>query len=163
MIQHLGILIALLFSFATVARADGEVKIDVKLKPAGTFQAVTKKIKGFAHKTDDGIAAENVLVDLRTLSTGINLRDEHLKKHLDVEKYPIAKLTKASGIGGKGKGTMAIKGQNQDVEGTYKVSGRTLEAKFKMKLSDLKITGVRYMSVGVADEVMVTVTLPIKD
>ena len=109
----------------------------------------------------DGVKAENILVDLRKLSTGISLRDEHTKKYLQVDKYPIAQLKKASGHDGKGTGTIYIKGQNQDVSGTYAVHGKMLEAKFKMKLSDLNITGVRYMGAGVADEVTVTVAVPI--
>jgi hypothetical protein len=154
--------IIVVVSSASIAWGEGHVAIDVQIKPAGTFRAETKKIKGSAYKTDDGVAAENVLVDLRTLATGISLRDKHLKNHLDVETFPIAQLKKASGSGGQGQGTIYIKGQNQEVHGTYKINGKRLEAKFKMKLSDLKITGVRYMGAGVADEVTVTVDLPLE-
>ena len=160
--KRLSCLIALFVFMTPAARAEGShVYVDVQIKPAGTFRAEINKVKGSAHKTDDGVKAENILVDLRKLSTGISLRDEHTKKYLQVDKYPIAQLKKASGHDGKGTGTIYIKGQNQDVSGTYAVHGKMLEAKFKMKLSDLNITGVRYMGAGVADEVTVTVAVPI--
>jgi hypothetical protein len=91
------------------------------------------------------------------LDTGIALRDKHMKKYLEVDTYPIAQLTAAAGENGTGSGTLNIKGQHQKIE------GKNLQAKFKLNLSDLKITGIRYMGAGVADDVTVTITLPIGD
>ncbi|MBY0386079.1 YceI family protein [bacterium] len=152
--------IVLLLSGSVFAQS---LEIDVKLSPAGSFKAETKKIKGFAKVSGDGVSAENVLVDLRSLSTGIGLRDKHLKERLDVEKHPVAKLIKAEGKSGKGTATIELKGQKKDVAGTYQVKGKNLQAEFKMKMSDLGINDVRYMGVGAKDEVTVTIVLPVKD
>ena len=138
------------------------LEIDVKLSPAGSFQAVTKKIKGVAQVSGGQAKAEGVLVDLKSLSTGISLRDKHLKDRLNVEKFPVAKLIKAEGKGGKGTATLEIKGQKRDVSGTYEVKDGKLRAQFKMKMSDLGINDVRYMGVGAKDEVTVSIELPIK-
>lgn len=136
---------------------------DVKLSPAGSFKATTSKVEGFAYKTaDGGVAADNVKIDLRTITTGVSLRDTHTKKHLMVEKYPEAKLVKAAGKDGKGTATIDIRGKKQDVSGTYEVAGETLKATFPMNLTDLDIKDVRYMGVGVKDLVNVTVELPLK-
>ncbi len=139
------------------------LEIDVRLSPAGSFKAVTKKVKGAAKVTGGQATADEVLVDLRALSTGIGLRDKHLKDRLLVDKHPIAKLVKAQGQGGKGTATLEIKGQKQEVKGTYEVKGKNLHAEFKMKMSDLGINDVRYMGIGAKDEVTVSVVLPLKE
>ncbi|MBX3020230.1 MAG: YceI family protein [Bdellovibrionales bacterium] len=140
------------------------VEIDVTLSPAGSYKATTKKVTGSAWKTaDGGVAAENVAIDMRTLSTGIGLRDKHTKEHLMVGKFPQAKLVKASGKDGKGTATIEIKGMKVDVAGTYKVDGNTLHAEFPMQLSNLEIKDVRYMGVGVKDTVKVHLEIPLTD
>lgn len=157
-----GIFFILLLFLGPSCFADSNLSISVKLKPAGSFKVVANKIKGFATKNSEGVSAENVLVDLRSLSSGISLRDKHVKERLEVEKYPIAKLLKASGQGGSGTAQIEIKGQKQEISGTYKIKGATLVAQFKMKMSSLGITNVRHMGIGAADEVIVTIQLPVK-
>jgi hypothetical protein len=137
------------------------VQIDVALSPAGSFKAETRKVTGSAHRTADGIEAEGVVIDMKSLTTGISLRDKHTKEHLLVDKYPQAKLVKATGRNGKGKATIEVRGKTQEVAGTYTIEGNMLKAEFPMKLSDLDIQGVRYMAVGVKDEVKVHIELPL--
>lgn len=141
----------------------GSLQIDVALSPAGSFKAETQKVNGTAYRTADGIAAKDVTVDLKSLSTGIALRDKHTKERLQVEKFPQAKLIKASGKDGKGTATIEVSGKIKEVAGTYKIDGHTLKAEFPMKLSDLAITGVRYMAVGVKDDVKVHIDLPLSE
>ncbi len=139
------------------------LQIDIGLSPAGSFKAETKKVSGTAHRTADGIEAENVVIDMKSLTTGITLRDKHTKEHLRVEKFPQAKLIKASGKDGKGTATLEVSGKKTEVTGTYVVEGNTLKAEFPMKLTDLDIKGVRYMAVGVKDEVKVRIELPLSE
>ncbi len=148
-------------AYSSLAFAN-QVAVDVVLSPAGSFKARTSKVSGIAYKTADGVAAENVVIDATTLETGVALRDKHLKEHLLTQKYPQIKLLKAIGKNGQGKGEVEIMGKKQPVNGTYKIDGEMLKAQFKMKLTDLEIKGVRYMGVGVKDEVNVSVDLPIK-
>lgn len=154
-----GLLVGFLFSINAFAN---QVAVDVKLSPAGSFKAETSKVTGSAKKTADGVLAENVVVDVQSLKTGIELRDKHLKDYLKGKEYPQIKLIKATGKGGKGKGVMEIMGMKKEVDGTYEVAGSDLKAQFKMKLSELKITGVKYMGIGVKDEVVIKVNLPLK-
>lgn len=147
-----------------MALADSNAAVEVVLNPAGSFRGETKKVTGFAYKTSDGgVAAENVQVDLRSLATGIGLRDTHTKKRLETGKYPYAKLIKATGKGGVGKALVEIKGIKREVTGTYKIVGNELQAEFPMQLKDLKITDVNYMGVGVENEVKLHVNIPIKE
>lgn len=156
------VLLVSLFVTST-AFGEGEVLVDVVLSPAGSFQAKTKAVKGYAVKNGDTIEAKNVIVDLKSLSTGIGLRDTHAKKRLMTDKYPVAKLINAKGSKGVGKALIEIKGKKRLVEGTYKIVGKQLHAEFPMKLSELEINDVRYMTVGVKDEVKLKVVLPIQD
>lgn len=156
--------IFLLISFFLFQSAYAEsLEIDVKLSPAGSFKATTNKVKGFAKKEGDRVTASDVEVDLKSLTTGIGLRDKHLKERLKANEHPIAKLIKAEGQSGKGKATIEIRGQKKDVSGTYEIKGKNLEAQFKMKMSELGITDTRYMGVGAKDEVVVSIVVPIKD
>lgn len=147
-------------AFSTSALAN-KVTVDVKLSPAGSFKGENTSVTGTATKTADGVMAENVVIDAAAFKTGIALRDDHLKKRLQNDKFPQIKLLKAVGKGGKGKARIEIMGMTKDYAGSYSVDGSTLKADFPVKLSELKITDVRYMGVGVKDEVVIHVELPI--
>lgn len=137
-------------------------EVDVSLTPAGDFVAKTSDIKGSVKQKGDSVMAENVVVSLKNLKTGISLRDKHARdKYLEVNKYPTMTLVKAIGKNGKGKGRIRYRGVQKDVTGTYKINGNKLDAEFPLKLSDFKINGIKYMGVGVDDVVKVRVSLPI--
>lgn len=153
----------LTFLISSVAFAETSAVIDVTLSPAGSYKAVSKKVTGSAVKTPDGgVKADNITVDVTSITTGIALRDKHTKEHLKASEFPQAKLLNASGKDGKGKATVEIMGQKKDVTGTYEIKGGELLAKFDVVLSDLGIKGVKYMGVGVKDKVTVNVTVPLK-
>ncbi len=158
-------LVLVIFSTLVLSiEAYSEVKIDVKLNPAGSFVAETKKIRGYAYKTKTGVAAENVEVDVNSITTGMSLRDKHLKERLDSKKFPKAKLIKAVGKNGSGKAKIEIKGIQKIYSGKYTVDGENLKASFEIDLEkDLNIKDVSYMSVGVNDKIVVNITLPLKN
>lgn len=153
------ICMALFLPFAANAQ---QAMVDVSLRPAGSFKVKANDIKGVAQKKADHIEAHNVIVNLRNIQTGISLRDEHTKKHLETEKYPEAVLVSAEGKDGKGEGVLRIKGIEHKIQGTYEVQGSNLIARFGIKLSDYKIDGIKYMGVGVSDDVKMEVKLPLE-
>jgi hypothetical protein len=108
------------------------------------------------------VEAKGVVIDMRSITTGISLRDKHTKEHLMVDKYPQARLIRAIGKDGKGKAQIEVKGIKTVVSGTYAINGDELVAHFPMTLSSVDIKNVKYMGVGVKDEVMVNITLPLK-
>jgi polyisoprenoid-binding protein YceI len=144
------------FSLAQTATAD------IKLRPAGSFKVTSKEVKGFAVKKGDGYEAQNIVVGLKNVETGISLRDQHTRKHLEVEKYPEAVLVSAKGQAGKGEGVIKIHGIEKKISGSYKIENEKMQASFPIKLSDFGLTGIKYMGVGVDDEAVVNVSLPIK-
>lgn len=153
-----------IFFFSLSTWADSpKLEVDVALSPAGSFKAETNQVKGEAVQKGGKVAARGISVDLRTIETGISLRDKHLKERLMVDKYPEALLVQAIGENGKGKAQLKLKGMQLTVNGTYSISDKFLTAKFKIHLPDLKIQDVRYMGVGVEDDVTVSITVPIKD
>lgn len=152
-------LLVTLFSLSALAQS---ATVDVTLRPAGSFKGTTNEITGFATQKGDTVEAKDIKVSLKNLKTGIKLRDEHTGKYLEVDKHPEAVLVSATGKGGKGEGTIRIKGIEKKISGTYKIEGSNLIAQFPIKFSDFKITGVKYMGVGVDDDGVVNVTVPVK-
>ncbi len=155
--------LSVLLSFE-LAYAEGEVVVDVTLTPAGDFKAKTHDIQGEVELGEGGsVKAENIVVSLKNLKTGISLRDKHAReKYLEVEKFPEAILVRGVGKDGKGEGILKIKGVEKPVRGTYRIEGDFVQADFQIKLSDYGITGIRYMGIGVKDDVKIHVKVPLK-
>ena len=150
---------AILFSINSFAQ---QAVVDISLRPAGSFKVKSTEVKGFAVQKPDHVEAQNIIVNLKNVETGITLRDTHTKKHLEVDKFPEAVLLKAEGRNGKGTGVIKIRGIEKPIAGTYEIQGSNLNAHFALKLSDFKIEGIKYMGVGVADDVQLNVTVPLK-
>lgn len=148
-------------SLSLTAKAQSVV-VDVTLNPMGDFKAKTNDVSGFATLSGDEIKAENIVVKLKSLKTGVELRDKHTQKYLETEKFPEAVLVSAKGKNGKGTGKIKIRGVEKEIAGDYKVSGKKMQAKFKLNLADFNITDINYMGVGVEDEVALIVVVPIK-
>lgn len=136
--------------------------VDVVLNPMGDFKGKTSEVKGFAMMKGDEVNASNIVVNLKNLKTGVDLRDKHTQKYLQTEKHPEAILLSAQGKDGKGTGKIKIKGIEKDIAGTYKVDGKFLNAKFKLNLPDFEIKDINYMGVGVEDEVTIEVSVPLQ-
>ncbi len=102
-------------------------------------------------------------MQLKNLRTGIELRDTHTKKNLEVEKYPEAIIVSATGKAGKGEALIRIKDVEKKIDGTYAVAGGTLTAQFKLNYQDFKIAKAKYMGVGAKDTIQLTVIIPIKN
>lgn len=156
------ILLASVLSFSQMLRAETGASFDVTMHPMGDFVGKVSEVTGFAVLDGKKVSAENVKVKLSGLKTGMETRDGHAKKYLEVEKFPEAILVKAHGENGKGSGVLKIHGIENKIEGTYKIEGSELIADWHIKLSEYGITGIRYKNLGVDDEVVVHVTLPVQ-
>ncbi|GIL17942.1 MAG: hypothetical protein FMNOHCHN_03604 [Ignavibacteriaceae bacterium] len=149
-------------------------------KPTVQFVAVGKpsmlKIKG---KTDqmqgaihlDGQTIKGQLsVPLLTLDTGIDTRDEHMKKkYLETDKYPNAVLKidqmtlPANSLSGQKneavpfQGTLELHGVVKPVSGVMSFQGQdnriSVSAKYQVKLTDHQIDIPSYLGIKVADVV----------
>ncbi len=155
----------LLFSLGAIAQQKN-VKVFVTLFPAGDFVANTGDVKGSAQLVGPNeVKASNIVVNLNSLKTGIELRDDHAKnKYLDVKQHPEAVLVSAEGKNGTGSGVLKIRGKESKVQGTYVLTNgnKFMTAKFKTKLSSYGINEVSYKGIGAEDDINIEVTVPIE-
>jgi polyisoprenoid-binding protein YceI len=155
----------------------GRVRVTCPLTIGGSFEAKTVALSGSltpsaSHPPSyDG----SLVVDLRTIDTGISLRNDHLReKYLEVDKapgYDKATLSEVDLKGlnpdapaGKGSftGSLMLHGTKRTVTGPVEIrtsgAGFLVKAAFPVALSDYNIPEPRYLGVGVKNQVMVEVT-----
>jgi len=156
---------------------EGEVSVKCPMTVGGSFDATTSALTGMLTTSTarpsgfDGSLA----VDLRTIDTGIALRNDHLKeKYLEIDKgagYEQAVLSdvvlqglNADAPTGKGSftGSLMLHGVKKTVTGPAEIrqagTGWRVRASFPVNLPDYNIDKPRYLGVGVKDTVQVSVT-----
>ena len=158
--------------------ARGDVRVLCPLTVGGSFEARTSSLTAtLALTTPRPVAlAGEVAVDLRTLDTGISMRNGHMRdNYLEVGKgagFETAVLSDirlpdgdAATLSGRTRfsGTLLLHGTRRAVAGDADVrrDGSTvkIDAAFTVRLEDYAIAPPRYLGVGVKDEVMVKVSL----
>jgi polyisoprenoid-binding protein YceI len=178
--------IVLTFACATVAAAEtwrpqeSDVRVSCPLSIGGSFDARTSALSGsVTAETSGSLTLEgSFAVDLRTLDTGIALRNQHLREtYLEVGKgvgYDTATLSNIGFKGldpgrpeGKGSftGSLTLHGVTKTVTGAVDVQpsprGLRVTAAFPVNLSDYSIPEPRYLGIGVKNTVHVEVVFAI--
>lgn len=175
-----GISFALVITVAAAGSwrvTQGAISVKCPMTIGGSFDAKTTALSGTltssaAHPSAlDGSLA----VDLRTIDTGISLRNDHLREqYLEVDKgagYDKAVLSEVALNGlnpeapeGKGSfsGSLMLHGVKKTVSGPAEVrkagAGLRVKASFPVNLPDYNIPEPRYLGVGVRNTVQVEVT-----
>lgn len=115
----------------------------------------------------DGKASGSCEADLSKLTTGMDLRDDHMKnKYLETGKFPTAKLVFADQPAAVGDfaGSLTLKGQTSAVKGSLKVDGTKLHAEFPVTFADFPAVGApEFKGVGVDKTVLVKVDGTVAD
>jgi len=156
--------------------SDASVAVRCPLTVGGSFEAKTNALSGqlVVDPKKSGAIDGTLAVDLRTLQTGIGLRDNHMREgYLEVQKgegFQAATLNNIQLDGvdpvqpvGKVsfKGSLTLHGQAREVTGTADIrrSGNDLKvsASFPVSVSDFAIATPAYLGVGVRDQVTVAV------
>ncbi len=151
-----------LLSFSSLSFAS-DITVKMTLSPAGSFEAKTTKVHGDVIKSGEKYTAESLWVKVDDLKTGIDLRDEHFHKHFNSEKNPKITLNNVVATAGKGSGTLTVNNVSNKVDFTYKViSDKKLEALLKVKPSAFKLPEVKYLEIGVDDEVEIVTVVDVK-
>ena len=154
-----------------------DVRVVCPMTVGGSFDAKTTALSGAVTPGASGSPAleGTFAVDLRTLDTGIGLRNDHLReKYLEIDKgagYDKAVLSDIDLKGlnpdapeGKASftGSLTVHGVKKTVTGPVEVkktgSGLRVKASFPVNLSDYNIPEPRYLGVGVKNTVQVEVT-----
>jgi len=153
----------------------GEVRVTCPLTIGGSFEARTTALTGSVSAGAGSASLDGELsVDLKTLDTGIGLRNRHmLDNYLEVQKggdFEVAAVsqidlgTLQSGIADGTRPFTArlhLHGTTQAVSGTAKLithgSSVRVEASFPIRISDYGIAEPRHLGVGVKNEIAVHV------
>lgn len=163
----------------------GPLKFEPSTKSRVTFQAVGRpsllKIKGEGATVKgrlevvDTKAQGRFEANLDQLSTGIDLRDEHMKDNylqtkqhptavLEIDSLPLPAGWKPGNAlsNAKFKGRLTLKGVTKDIEGVVNSKGEDLNtsAEFTISLNDFNVGVPKYMGITVADKVTVNVEIP---
>ncbi|HEX7674044.1 MAG TPA: YceI family protein [Bdellovibrio sp.] len=124
---------------------------------------------------NDGKVTGKFTLKLDDLSTGIDMRDRHMKeKYLETQKAPVAELSidnlslknlnKVSDV--PFEGTLNLHNVSKKVSGIVSMetegSNKQVDANFKLHLSDFGISIPSYAGLTVADEVQVTLKIELK-
>jgi polyisoprenoid-binding protein YceI len=153
----------------------GNVTVKCPMTIGGSFDAKTTAVAGTLTTSGPAAIDGSLAVDLRTLDTGISLRNDHLREeYLEVDKgagYDKAVLSAITLKGvnpdapeGKGSfsGSLALHGVTKTVAGPVEVrkagAGVRVKASFPVNLPDYNIAEPRYLGVGVKNIVQVDVT-----
>jgi polyisoprenoid-binding protein YceI len=158
----------------------GDVRVICPMTIGGSFAATTTAISGSvtANAIGSPVFDGSLAVDLRTLDTGIGLRNEHLREnYLEVGKGPgfdTATLSKIEVKGfspdapeGKGvfTGALTLHGVTNTVTGAVDVrqeaAGLRVKASFPVNLAEYSIRKPRYLGMGVKDTVEVEVVFAV--
>lgn len=155
----------------------GEVVVNLPLTVGGSFEAKTTDVSGelSADPAQPGRLEGTITVDLKTLETGIGLRNQHLREnYLEVDKgsgFDKATLSEIhvdvpDPAAHQGKapftGQFELHGQKKELKGEalVKRQGDTalVEATFPLSISDYQIKKPTYLGVGVKNDIRVKVT-----
>lgn len=185
------LLFTVILSFVARSASSKPLSIDLEKQESKVeFLAIGKpsllKIKGTGGKakgtltSDSGLVRGEIIVALDKMTTGIDLRDEHMKsKYLDTSKFPEASLKIddfklatdpfATEIQLKNvpfTGKLKVHGEESSVSGSADISSDksfvTVSAKTKTNISNHKIALPSYLGIKVADEVEISAELKIK-
>jgi polyisoprenoid-binding protein YceI len=123
---------------------------------------------------DKAILSGTAEIDMEKFSTGIGLRDKHLKeKYLQTGQYPKARLTlkgvsvdaafaeTLSTANQPFEGVLSFHGKEQPVKGSFSAEHGEVNAKFPLKLGDFAVEVPSYLGVTVAETVDVEAVLPL--
>ncbi len=157
--------------------AHGEVHVLCPLTLGGSFEAKTTSLTGALTLASAGpaVMAGSLAVDLRTLDTGIGLRNEHLRNaYLEVGKgqgFDAAVLSDID-LGGvpetfRGRtrftAELLLHGVKKAVGGQAEVRREgpavRVDASFPVTLADFGIAKPQYLGVGVKNDVQVRAAL----
>ena len=136
------------------------------------------RIVGTTHELDvaDDGSTLRITVPLAHLATGIDLRDEHMRDHLDVAHHPSAVLTvsrsslvvpTSSETSGDASGTMEIHGRTHAVTFHYRAEPRDgtirVTASTRIDLGHYGIEVPSYMGIEVDRRVAVNASFRVHD
>lgn len=168
-------------AFAAPYVLDAKAKNRVEFHSKATLESFSGKAKSITAEFDVdptklSAAKGKVTVDLRTLDTGIDLRNKHMREnHLHTDSFPSAvfSLDSISGAGALSHeastslavhGQMTIHGVTKSVTSPATLSaagahGMRIQAEFPLKITEYGIPRPEFLFLKLAEEVRIVVDL----
>lgn len=129
----------------------------------GNFSGVSTNVVGQVNLADSTL---DFYVDTNTLSTGIKLRDKHMREnHLNSDEFPLIKFfgkmhgfdaTRTGEQSVKAKGMLTIRGKTREIEvdgfAMFKQQKLIIKARWTVKLTDYEIPRPEFLFLKVSDE-----------
>jgi polyisoprenoid-binding protein YceI len=154
--------ILLAFSFVDLkpVDADGSVTFVIKnfgINTKGEFKGLQGTIKWDA--ANPANSSFNVSVDVNTINTGSDIRDNDLKKesYFNASKYPTINFASTSVTSGNVTGNLTIKGVTKEISFPFKATpsgnGYLFEGNFSLNRKDFGVGGGSF---ALSDHVDVT-------
>ena len=154
-----------------------EISLASQSKLSGTVQFFAEATPGFLEIEGSGgrfsgklqidgqnRASGEFVCDLKAFTTGIDLRDQHMKeRYLEVSKFPTARLTvakvKLPGDGDTASfdGKLTLHGVTKPITGSIEHDEKNYVVRFKVKTSEFGIPQASYKLVKVGETVDVKV------
>lgn len=153
----------LLILFLNANLAAKEISVYVTFSPSGSFKAVSEDFSGRVISKEGKVFAKKVKVRVKSFKTGVGLRDEHFQKHLKGKKHPQIYITNVSGEKGTASGDIYVAGIKKSIKMKYKIKNGLLLASFSLNTQDFKLKKVKYLGLGVNENVKISVEMPIDE
>jgi polyisoprenoid-binding protein YceI len=152
-----------------------QVVVVCPLTVGGRFEAKTQAVSGEVSvgANQPGTLKGALSVDLRTLKTGIGMRDRHMRaNYLEVDKGPgfdqaTIEDIKIEKLDGKTtfSGTLVLHGERKAVTGSATLQARdggySVQAEFPVRVSEFNIPKPTYLGVGVQDEIQIKIAMTV--
>lgn len=159
---------------------DAKAKNRIEFHSKATLESFSGKAKGITAVFDIDPAAlrstkGQVTVDLRSLDTGIDLRNKHMREnHLHTDSFPNAvfELDSVAGAGTSAvaptvvtiHGSMTIHGTTKDISTPATITGLgsdavRVQAKFPLKITEYGVPRPEFLFLKLAEEVRIVVDL----
>ena len=147
-----------------------KVVVTCQLTVGGSFEARAAAVAGEMRSAPGNRLEGRLQVDLRSIETGIALRDRHMKEtYLEVAKpgfdRAVLEQIQLERMNGSTPftGLLTLHGRQRPIAGTAMLQetrdGLRVDAEFPVRLSEFAIAEPTYLGVGVTPEVRVRVSL----
>jgi|GEM_PF-2729110 len=151
--------LSLLILFFSWSGFCAQVLLDVTLSPVGSFEIRSESIGGKLTYMDSEkrYLTKRLFVRSGELTSGIELRDQHIHKFFKSDDFPYIELKNVEAKNGRGTGELHVAGQKQKIEFTYSIKDDLLLAEFDLNLDDLKFEVPSFMGIRPKKEIGVKV------
>jgi hypothetical protein len=155
----------LTFFFVCVSVHSGEVEVIARLSPAGTIEIKSDKLLGQLIVNKRSYRASKLFLDVSTLDSGVELRDQHIHKYLNNNGTSQVSLEniKIDRMKQTGTGRLHINGVKRKINFKVEKKENFLFTSFNINKKDYNLPKASYMGISVRPELELKIKIFPKD